>query len=76
MPVCKDRVPFVVNGRLLHLAGVGISGTIPTGVAQLTQLQYLSLSYNAFVGTIPSELGALTALRSALALHRILHAQS
>ena len=67
MPVCKDRVPSVCNGRFLHLAGTGIAGTIPTGVAQLTKLQYLSLSYNTFVGTIPSELGALTGLRSAIA---------
>jgi Leucine-rich repeat (LRR) protein len=40
----------------------GLTGTIPSSLAQLTGLSMLSLSYNALTGTIPSSLETLTDL--------------
>ena len=39
-----------------------LSGTIPTQLGQLTNLQYLNLNNNQLSGTIPVELGQLTEL--------------
>jgi Leucine-rich repeat (LRR) protein len=49
--------------RELYLSFNAIVGTIPAGLAALTDLEALYLSRNDFSGTIPSEIGALSELR-------------
>ena len=41
-----------------------LSGTIPSQLGRLTDLEGLSLSFNRISGTIPSQLGELTNLKS------------
>ncbi|XP_077236044.1 putative inactive receptor kinase At1g48480 [Tasmannia lanceolata] len=49
----------------LRLPGVGLMGSIPAGiVGNLTQLQTLSLRFNALTGQIPSDLSLCTDLRN------------
>ena len=45
-----------------HTRGNGISGTLPTQLADLTELGYLDLESNALSGTIVTEIGKLTQL--------------
>ena len=54
------------GGRIigLSLANNGLSGTIPTQLGDLTNLQTLSLSGNSLSGTIPTQLGDLTNLQT------------
>ena len=40
----------------------GFSGTIPSNLGLMTQLQWLQLYGNALVGTVPSSLSSLTSL--------------
>ncbi|GLU10654.1 hypothetical protein SLE2022_274400 [Rubroshorea leprosula] len=47
----------------LHLPGTGLTGQLPVGIGNLTQLQTLSLRFNALSGTIPGDFANLTALR-------------
>ncbi|CAL1362581.1 unnamed protein product [Linum trigynum] len=46
----------------LDLGFEGLSGQLPTGLAALDQLQYLSLYENKIEGTIPADIGNLTNL--------------
>jgi len=50
--------------RLTHLTITqGLTGTLPTGLAQLTGLTFLNLSASDLNGTIPTDLSLLTELR-------------
>jgi len=51
-----------INVTELHLSWNRLSGSIPTGLGNLTQLEWLDLSGNALSGSIPSQLGNLTQL--------------
>ncbi|CAI9111355.1 OLC1v1011564C1 [Oldenlandia corymbosa var. corymbosa] len=56
----------------LHLPGVGLSGVVPPNtIANLTNLQTLSLRYNALVSPLPSDLGKLTNLRNLYLQHNL-----
>ena len=52
------------DGRVTELLFYAnqLTGTIPTGVGQLTELTYLDLGNNELTGTIPAALGQLTEL--------------
>ncbi|KAH7533236.1 hypothetical protein FEM48_Zijuj04G0108700 [Ziziphus jujuba var. spinosa] len=58
------------SGRVtqLRLPGEGLIGKLPLGLGNLTQLQYLSLRFNALSGPVPADLGKLVNLRN-LYLH-------
>ncbi|OIW04446.1 hypothetical protein TanjilG_29998 [Lupinus angustifolius] len=49
---------------VLRFPGMGLSGKIPLGLGNLTQLQTLSLRFNALTGTIPSDFAKLVNLRN------------
>ena len=53
------------NGRVTQLVlyGTGLTGSIPSSLGSLTNLQELNLDDNQLSGTIPAELGNLTRLR-------------
>ncbi|MFV0395987.1 MAG: toxin Cry1Ac domain D-VI-related protein [Coprobacillaceae bacterium] len=51
------------NLTAVYLEGNQFSGTIPSGIGNLTSLQYLYLYDNQFTGSVPSTLGNLTSLR-------------
>ena len=53
-------IPFPSTLRRLDLGSNGFTGTIPTDLATLSDLQWLLLSSNGFTGTLPSTLGQLT----------------
>ncbi|KAI4299606.1 hypothetical protein L6164_033049 [Bauhinia variegata] len=53
----KDRV------TRLRLPGMGLSGTLPLGIGNLTELQTLSLRFNAVNGSIPPDFVNLVNLR-------------
>lgn len=59
------------GGRVtnLRLPGSGLAGQLPLGIGNLTQLQTLSLRFNALSGTIPADFANLTELRN-LYLHQ------
>ena len=46
----------------LTLTNSGMTGEIPSGIGNLTNLMYLALSGNQLTGEIPSEIGNLTNL--------------
>ena len=46
----------------LHLSGNKLSGPFPSQWSQCKELQILSLSYNLFIGSIPTSIGILTKL--------------
>ncbi|KAG4139299.1 hypothetical protein ERO13_D07G183500v2 [Gossypium hirsutum] len=48
----------------LRLPGMGLSGQLPIAIGNLTQLQTLSLRFNALSGSIPSDFAKLTTLRN------------
>ncbi|KAE8675760.1 putative inactive receptor kinase [Hibiscus syriacus] len=48
----------------LRLPGMGLSGQLPTGIGNLTQLQTFSLRFNALSGSIPPDFSKLTSLRN------------
>ncbi|KAK2376851.1 putative inactive receptor kinase [Trifolium repens] len=52
----------------LRLPAMGLTGNLPLGLANLTELQTLSLRFNALTGEIPSDFGNLVSLRN-LYLH-------
>ena len=62
--------PGCTNNRVigLNLYKNLMSGTIPTEIGNLGELQYMSFNGNFISGTIPSEIGLLTKLRR-VALH-------
>ncbi|KAK7276227.1 hypothetical protein RIF29_17364 [Crotalaria pallida] len=53
---------------MLRFPGMGLSGSLPLGLGNLTQLQTLSLRFNALTGPIPSDFANLVNLRN-LYLH-------
>ncbi|CAL0317701.1 unnamed protein product [Lupinus luteus] len=53
---------------MLRFPGMGLSGNLPLGFGNLTQLKTLSLRFNALNGTIPSDFAKLAKLRN-LYLH-------
>ncbi|RDY04021.1 putative inactive receptor kinase, partial [Mucuna pruriens] len=54
------------SGRvtMLRLPAMGLSGSLPSGLGNLTELQTLSLRFNALTGRIPADFGQLKALRN------------
>ncbi|KAK8541779.1 hypothetical protein V6N13_137630 [Hibiscus sabdariffa] len=48
----------------LRMPGMGLSGKLPIAIGNLTQLQTLSLRFNALSGPIPSDFPKLTSLRN------------
>jgi Leucine-rich repeat (LRR) protein len=57
---CNRQKLSVVN---LKLGGNQLTGSIPTQLERLTNLEKLELSFNKLLGSIPSELGSLASLR-------------
>ncbi|XP_050229063.1 probable inactive receptor kinase At1g48480 [Mercurialis annua] len=53
----------------LHLPAMGLSGQLPLGLANLTELQSLSVRFNALSGTIPADFGQLGSLRNLYLQH-------
>ncbi|KAK7372324.1 hypothetical protein VNO80_05700 [Phaseolus coccineus] len=54
----NDRV------TMLRLPAMGLSGSLPSGLGNLTELQTLSLRFNALTGRIPADFVNLKALRN------------
>ncbi len=52
------------NVKAIGLNDAGISGTIPSAIGELTQLEYLFLGGNQLSGTIPAELYSLPKLQN------------
>ncbi|KAI4307661.1 hypothetical protein L6164_030826 [Bauhinia variegata] len=54
------------NNRVtrLRLPGMGLSGNLPLGIGNLTELRTLSLRFNALTGPIPSDFVKLVNLRN------------
>ena len=52
------------NLQILKLSWCGLTGTLPTALAQLTHLVSLELDNNPLHGTIPTEYGSMTQLRT------------
>jgi Leucine-rich repeat (LRR) protein len=50
------------EGRSMSSLSDGITGPIPPGLGKLSQLEFLSLSYNSLTGPIPPELSKLSQL--------------
>ncbi|EEF31374.1 ATP binding protein, putative [Ricinus communis] len=48
----------------LRLPAMGLSGRLPLGLGNLTELQSLSLRFNALSGPIPADIGNLASLRN------------
>ncbi|CAK8538040.1 unnamed protein product [Lathyrus sativus] len=48
----------------LRLPGMALSGELPVGLGNLTELQTLSLRFNLLTGSIPSDFSKLVSLRS------------
>ena len=66
-PVGEFRGVFVAKEphrvTEIYLSQIGLSGTIPPELGQLSQLQDLTLSFNDLTGAIPPELGQLSNLQ-------------
>ena len=60
---CNDK-----RVTALRLPAMGLSGNLPSGLGNLTELQTLSLRYNALTGPIPLDFAKLVSLRN-LYLH-------
>lgn len=63
---CSWTGVVCTNGRvtILRLPAMGLSGSLPSGLGNLTQLQTLSLRFNALTGQIPSDFAELKSLRN------------
>ncbi|CAN1122952.1 Probable inactive receptor kinase At1g48480 [Linum perenne] len=48
----------------LHLPGMGLSGELPIGLGNLTQLLTLSVRFNALRGSVPADIANLSLLRN------------
>lgn len=48
----------------MRLPAMGLTGSLPSGLGNLTQLQTLSLRFNALTGPIPADFAGLKALRN------------
>ncbi|KAK3232828.1 hypothetical protein CYMTET_56852 [Cymbomonas tetramitiformis] len=55
--------------RELHLLDASLTGTIPTEIGRLTELQILDLRANSLTTTLPSEMGLLSSLISLSVAH-------
>lgn len=51
---------------MLDVKGVGLKGSLPTGLWELTQLEHLQLGNNDFSGSLPEAISQLTQLRHLL----------
>ena len=65
-PELSGTLPSSLGGRLeeLDLSRTRLSGSIGVGIGGLAGLRRLQLDHTSFVGTLPTELGRLTALES------------
>lgn len=58
-----DGISQATSLSQIHLTDLGLGGTIPTELFQLTGLEGLFLNFNKFTGTLPTLLGLLTNLQ-------------
>ncbi|XP_044467808.1 probable inactive receptor kinase RLK902 [Mangifera indica] len=63
---CKWVGVFCTQDRVteLRLPGMGLSGQVPIAIGNLSQLQTLSLRYNALRGSVPVDIAQLSNLRN------------
>ncbi|QCE01166.1 probable inactive receptor kinase At1g48480 [Vigna unguiculata] len=63
---CRWTGVTCTNDRvtMLRLPAMGLSGSLPSGLGNLTELQTLSLRFNALTGPIPADFVNLKALRN------------
>ncbi|KAL3035053.1 hypothetical protein AAZX31_02G229200 [Glycine max] len=63
---CSWTGVVCASGRviMLRLPAMGLSGSLPSGLGNLTELQTLSLRFNALTGQIPDDFANLKALRN------------
>lgn len=54
----------VVGCTSLNTRGSGVTGTIPTELALLSELRELDLSFEGYTGVLPTEVGALAHLHT------------
>ncbi|KAB1220963.1 hypothetical protein CJ030_MR3G025346 [Morella rubra] len=54
---------FLLNLQKIFLLGNELSGTIPSSISNVSQLNYLELAHNSFSGFIPKTLGNLRLLQ-------------
>lgn len=58
-----DGIEATSNLEVLHLTGLLLKGSLPSGLFILPKLELLYANDNMFSGTLPSQIGRLTALR-------------
>ncbi|KAL5743533.1 hypothetical protein ACOSP7_026406 [Xanthoceras sorbifolium] len=63
---CRWVGVFCTQNRVieLRLPGMGLLGQLPLGIGNLTQLQTLSLRFNALSGSVPADFANLSNLRN------------
>lgn len=58
-----DGIEAASNLEVLHLTGVSLKGSLPSGLFSLPNLKFLYANDNMFSGTLPTQIGKLTSLR-------------